>query len=103
MSNLLEKEAKFIFDDACLLAFNTLKERLISAPIIVVPEWSQSFEIMCDASDYALGAVLGQRRDNMCNTQTLDNIHTSISLPRSGCYLICMLLYPVKHAFLHHD
>ena len=65
LSNLLEKEAKFIFDDACLLAFNTLKERLIAAPIIVVPDWSQSFEIMCDASDYALGAVLGQHRDNM--------------------------------------
>ena len=78
LSNLLEKEAKFIFDDACLLAFNTLKERLISAPIIVVPEWSQSFEIMCDASDYALGAILGQRRDNMFRaiyyaSRTLDN------------------------------
>ena len=78
LSNLLEKEAKFIFDDACLLAFNTLKERLIAAPIIVVPDWSQSFEIMCDASDYALGAVLGQRRDNMFRaiyyaSRTLDN------------------------------
>ena len=78
LSNLLEKEAKFIFDDACLLAFNTLKERLIAAPIIVVPDWSQSFEIMCDASDYALGAVLGQRRDNMFRaiyytSMTLDN------------------------------
>ena len=78
MSNLLEKEAKFVFDDTCLLAFNTLKERLISAPIIVVPEWSQSFEIMCDASDYALGAILGQRRDNMFRaiyyaSRTLDN------------------------------
>ena len=40
LSNLLEKETKFIFDDACLLAFNPLKERLIAAPIIVVPEWS---------------------------------------------------------------
>ena len=78
LSNLLEKEAKFIFDDACLLAFNTLKERLIAAPIIVVLDWSQSFEIMCDARDYALGAVLGQRRDNMFRaiyyaSRTLDN------------------------------
>jgi hypothetical protein len=67
-----------IFDDACVLAFNTLKERLIAAPIIAVPDWSQSFEIMCDASDYALGAVLGQRRDNMFRaiyyaSRTLDN------------------------------
>ena len=40
LSNLLKKKAKFLFNDACLLAFNTLKERLISAPIIVVPQWS---------------------------------------------------------------
>ncbi|PIN19344.1 DNA-directed DNA polymerase [Handroanthus impetiginosus] len=63
--NLLEKDIPFKFDDACLDAFNDLKGRLISAPIITVPDWSFPFELMCDASDFAIGAVLGQRKDKI--------------------------------------
>ena len=59
----MEKDAPFVFDDKCLLAFQTLKYALISAPVILAPDWSFPFEIMCDASDYAVGAVLGQRRN----------------------------------------
>ncbi|KAM1230451.1 hypothetical protein ACFX11_040756 [Malus domestica] len=44
-------------------AFKHLKEMLTSAPIIRPPDWSIPFELMCDASDYVLGAVLGQRKD----------------------------------------
>lgn len=51
-----------MFNDACLKAFECLKERLTSAPIIVSPDWTLPFEMMCDANDVALGAVLGQRR-----------------------------------------
>jgi hypothetical protein len=51
------------FDEKCLAAFRTLKSALVSAPIIQPPDWSQPFEIMCDASDYAVGAVLGQRKE----------------------------------------
>jgi hypothetical protein len=40
-----------------------LKSALVSAPIIQPPDWSQPFEIMCDASDYTVGAVLGQRKE----------------------------------------
>ena len=46
-----------------MIAFTTLKNALISAPIIQPPNWTLPFEIMCDASDYAVGAVLGQTRD----------------------------------------
>jgi hypothetical protein len=46
-----------------LNSFNILKEALISAPIIQLPDWSLPFEIMCDASDYAVGTVLGQTKD----------------------------------------
>ena len=46
-----------------MTAFHTLKKALISAPIIQPPDWSLSFEIMCDASDYAIGVVLGQTKD----------------------------------------
>ena len=62
LSNLLMKDVSFDFSHDCLQAFNTLKEKLTIAPIIVAPNWSLSFEIMCDASDFALGTVLGQRR-----------------------------------------
>ena len=41
-------------------AFNDLKTILVSAPVITAPNWGQEFELMCDASDYAVGAVLGQ-------------------------------------------
>ncbi|XP_075497902.1 uncharacterized protein LOC142535434 [Primulina tabacum] len=42
-----------------------IKAALISAPIMIVPDWKEPFELMCDASDYAVGAALGQRRDKM--------------------------------------
>jgi len=63
LTNLLAKDAPFNFDDDCLLAFYTLKKALVTAPIIQPPDWSLLFEIMCDASDYAVGAVLGQCKD----------------------------------------
>jgi hypothetical protein len=61
LSNLLNKDKSFTFDNECLNAFETLKERLTSSPIIAAPNWNLDFELMCDASDYAVGAVL-------CNT-----------------------------------
>ena len=57
---MLDKVVKFNFDDDCLNAFNRLKKELILAPIMVAPYWSLHFELMCDASDFALGVVLGQ-------------------------------------------
>nr|GFB75486.1 reverse transcriptase domain-containing protein [Tanacetum cinerariifolium] len=59
MTHLLEKETPFVFSKECIDAFNTLKKKLIEAPILVVPDWNLPFEIMCDASDYAIGAFLG--------------------------------------------
>ena len=59
----LEKETKFEFDEKCRCAFEEIKDRLIKAPIMATPDWNKEFEIMCDANDYAMGAVLGQRAD----------------------------------------
>ena len=59
LTNLLSKDAPFELTDECLKSFHTLKQALISAPIIQPPDWTLPFEIMCDASDYACGAVLG--------------------------------------------
>ncbi|XP_021722870.1 uncharacterized protein LOC110690359 [Chenopodium quinoa] len=63
LTELLAKDVPFVFTDAYLKAFNRLKEALIYAPIMQPPDWSLPFEIMCDASNYAVGAVLGQRKD----------------------------------------
>ncbi|KAL5544978.1 hypothetical protein UlMin_008762 [Ulmus minor] len=62
LCELLVKDAVFDFSKDCLLAFETLKEKLISSPIIVAPDWELPFTLMCDASDYAISAVLGQRK-----------------------------------------
>ena len=74
----MQKDIPFVFDDDCLEAFETLKKALISAPIVQPPDWNLPFEIMCDASDYAVSAILGQRVDKKlnvihCATKTLDS------------------------------
>ena len=63
LTNLLAKDVPFEFTDDCLHAFHRLKEALVSAPFLQPPDWSLPFEIMCDASDYIVEAVLGKQRD----------------------------------------
>ncbi|GJU26691.1 reverse transcriptase domain-containing protein [Tanacetum coccineum] len=62
MTRLLEKDTLFFFSKECIEAFQTLKKKLTEAPILIAPDWDLPFELMCDASDYAIGAVLGQRK-----------------------------------------
>ena len=57
------KDAKFIWDDRCQRSFEELKLFLITAPIVRASNWQLPFEVMCDASDFAIRAVLGQRED----------------------------------------
>ncbi|GJW93022.1 reverse transcriptase domain-containing protein [Tanacetum coccineum] len=61
MTKLLEKDAVFNFNKECIEAYELLKEKLTNAPIMVSPDWSQPFKLMCDASDFAVRAVLRQR------------------------------------------
>ncbi|GKC24872.1 reverse transcriptase domain-containing protein [Tanacetum coccineum] len=61
MTHLLEKNTPFIFSNECIQAFEMLKKKLTEAPILIAPDWDLPFELMCDASDFAIGAVLGQR------------------------------------------
>ncbi|XP_071923067.1 uncharacterized protein [Coffea arabica] len=61
---LLQKDMTFELDNKCERAFDTLKKLLISPPIIQPFDWSLSFEIMCDTSDHAVRAVLGQKVGN---------------------------------------
>nr|GEY81552.1 hypothetical protein [Tanacetum cinerariifolium] len=64
MTQLLEKETPFVFSKDCIDAFETLKKKLTEAPVLVVPDWNLPFELMCDASDFAIGTVLGQHFAN---------------------------------------
>ena len=72
---LLQKDVPFEFDEKCKKAFENLKTLLTSAPVMQPPDWTLPFELMCDASDYAVGAVLGQRRDKKapCNLLCIPN------------------------------
>nr|GFA79941.1 reverse transcriptase domain-containing protein [Tanacetum cinerariifolium] len=61
MTHLLEKDTPFVFSEDCIQSFQTLKKKLTEAPILIAPNWDLPFELMCNASDFAKGAVLGQR------------------------------------------
>ncbi|RVW62104.1 Retrovirus-related Pol polyprotein from transposon 17.6 [Vitis vinifera] len=63
LCELLAKDAKFVWDERCQKSFDQLKQFLTTAPIVRAPNWQLPFEVMCDASDFAIGAVLGQRED----------------------------------------
>ncbi|KAF8110672.1 hypothetical protein N665_0080s0007 [Sinapis alba] len=78
LTALFCKEVKFDFTPECLEAFKEIKLALVSAPIIQAPGWDLPFEIMCDASDFAVGAVLGQKKDKKLHaiyyaSRTLDD------------------------------
>ncbi|GKB45641.1 reverse transcriptase domain-containing protein [Tanacetum coccineum] len=63
MTHLLEKNTLFIFSDDLYSSFSNIKEKLTEALIFIAPDWDLPFELMCDASDFAIGAVLGQRHE----------------------------------------
>nr|GEU60351.1 reverse transcriptase domain-containing protein [Tanacetum cinerariifolium] len=63
MTHLLEKDTLFLFSKERVEAFQTLKRKLTEAPILIALDWDMPFELMCNASDFAIGAVLGQRQD----------------------------------------
>nr|GEX35282.1 reverse transcriptase domain-containing protein [Tanacetum cinerariifolium] len=63
MTRLLEKDTSFIFSKECVEAFQTLKRKLTEAPILIAPDWDMPFKLICDASDFAIGAVVGQHQD----------------------------------------
>ncbi|KAM1024481.1 hypothetical protein ACFX13_038477 [Malus domestica] len=84
LCHLLQQEVAFEFNKECETAFKTLKDMLTSAPIIMPPDWSLPFELMCDASDYAISAVLGQRRNKQPHvihyaSQTLNDAQLNYS------------------------
>ena len=78
-----------MFDDDCVEAFEIRKKAFISAPIVQPPNWNLPFEIMWDASDYIVGAVLGQRVDKKMNvihfaSKTLDSVQTNYATTKKN-------------------
>ena len=65
LCRLLEKDTKFHFDESFHKEFEEIKFKLVEAPIMAKPDWNREFEIMCDASDFAMGAVLGQKDEKV--------------------------------------
>nr|GEW56591.1 reverse transcriptase domain-containing protein [Tanacetum cinerariifolium] len=63
MTRLLEKDTPFFFSKECVEAFQTLKRKLTEASILMALDWDLPFELMCDASDFVIGVVLGQRQE----------------------------------------
>nr|GFA20006.1 reverse transcriptase domain-containing protein [Tanacetum cinerariifolium] len=61
MTRLLEKDTSFIFSKECIKAFQSLKKKLTKAPILVALDWDLPFELMCDASDFAIGMSSQQK------------------------------------------
>ncbi|GJU22306.1 reverse transcriptase domain-containing protein [Tanacetum coccineum] len=78
MTKLLEEDAVLDFNKECIKAFKSLKEKLTNTPVMVSPDWSQPFELVCEASDFVVGAVLGQQKGkHFClihfDSKTLNN------------------------------
>ena len=60
MTELLKKGVKFVWNDKCEEAFQTLKARLTTAPVLAIPDSTKPFDFYCDASSTGLGCVLMQ-------------------------------------------
>ena len=67
LCRLMEKDTKFNFDESYHNSFEEMKSRLVEAHIMVKPDRNREFEIMCDASDFAMGAILGQKAEKVFN------------------------------------
>ncbi|GJR21096.1 reverse transcriptase domain-containing protein [Tanacetum coccineum] len=91
MTKLLEKDAVFDFNKECIKAFEPLKEKLTNVPIIVSPDWSQPFELICDASDFAVGAVLGQREEKHFHP-----IHFANVIPRLIRWILLLQEFDIE-------
>nr|GEY42308.1 hypothetical protein [Tanacetum cinerariifolium] len=91
MTHLLEKNSPFIFSNECIQGFRTLKDKLTEAPILITPNWDQPFELMCDACDYAVGAVLGRRIEKHFRP-----IHYANAKARLLCWILLLQEFDFK-------
>ncbi|XP_041987906.1 uncharacterized protein LOC121739485 [Aricia agestis] len=93
LTNLLKKDAPFSWKEEQQLAFETLKQSLISAPILAYPDFSQPFILTCDASNYAISAILsqgpvGRDRPIAYSSRTLNKAEINYSVTEKECLAI---------------
>ncbi|XP_073271527.1 uncharacterized protein [Primulina huaijiensis] len=104
LSSLLMKDVSFDFNSDCLQAYENLKERLVTAPVLVAPDWDLFLEVMCDASDTAVGALLGQRQNKVFHTiyyigKTLDEAQLNYATTEKELLALVFVLDKF-HAYL---
>nr|GFA27302.1 reverse transcriptase domain-containing protein [Tanacetum cinerariifolium] len=91
-----EKNTPFVFSEDCIRAFQTLKKKLMEAPILIAPNWDLSFELMCDASHFTIGAVLGQRHEKHFKpihyaSKTMNDAETNYTTTEKEMLAVVML------------
>lgn len=77
-SKLLQKDIEFAFFVECKEAFENLKDKLISLPILTSPDWDFPFELSCDVYNYVMGAMLGQKEDNLSRVLAIHKKHSML-------------------------
>nr|GFB57295.1 reverse transcriptase domain-containing protein [Tanacetum cinerariifolium] len=96
MTHLLEKNTLFVFSEDCIQAFQTLKKKLTEALILIAPNWDLPFELMCDANDFAIGTVLGQRHEKHFKpihyaSKTMNDAETNYTTTENEMLAVVML------------
>ncbi|KAM3196648.1 hypothetical protein ACQJBY_072382 [Aegilops geniculata] len=73
LSNLLQKHVKYVWSPECDVAFNTIKEKLVTAPVLTPPDESKPYEVLCDASLQGKANVIADAlsRKAYCNSLIL--------------------------------
>ena len=85
------------FNDDCVEAFEILRKSLISGRIVQPPEWNLPFKNMCDACDFAIGAILGQRVDKKLNvihyaSRSLDSAQRNYATTDKEFLAVCVCM-----------
>nr|GEY98797.1 hypothetical protein [Tanacetum cinerariifolium] len=97
MTRLLEKDTPFLFSKECVEAFPTLKRKLTEAPILIATDWDMPFELMCDASDFAISAVLGQHQEK--HFRPIHYASKTMTEAESNCTIMEKEMLAVVYAF----
>nr|GEV75155.1 reverse transcriptase domain-containing protein [Tanacetum cinerariifolium] len=105
MTRLLEKDTPFIFSQECADAFQILKRKLTEAPILIAPDWDMPFELMCDARNFAIGAVLGKCQDKHFRpihyaSKTMTNAKSNYTTTEKEMLAVVKLLKSLRLAIM---